>query len=238
MLAELRHETGRRIRNFRRNRAGGIGHDFCGDIRSRLPHVAINTIFDVGAHIGMTAIEFSDEFPGAQVYAFEPHPGNFARMKANLSGKPQAKLFQIGLGEQDGELPFHFDPEHPSMARIASHGEEVTDTVRIETLDSFAASEGVAAVDLLKVDVEGHELQVLTGAKEMLSRGAIGIIRLETAIDPDLPYHAQLFDICEHLHPFGYRLFGIYEQWEDTTSPGPRLRRFDAAFISPAVSIR
>ena len=234
-MKEFRHEIGRRLRNARRTRIDGVGHDFIGDIRERLPSVAVRTVFDVGAHIGMTALEFSDEFPDADVWAFEPHPGNFERMKANLIGKPDVRLYQLGLGAERGALPFHFDEDHPSMARIAEDGEM---RVEIDTLDRFATANGVGSIDLLKIDVEGHELPVLQGARGLLTEGLIGIIRLETAIDPDLPYHTQLWDVCETLHPYGYRLFGFYDQWEDMIDRGPRLRRFDAAFISPAIQRR
>jgi FkbM family methyltransferase len=235
----LRHAAGRRLRNFKRERMDGFGHDFVGDIRSRLPHLDVRTIFDVGAHIGMTAIEFSDEFPRAVVYAFEPHPGNMARMRANLSGKPDVRSHQIGLGEQPGELPFHFDPAHPSMARIASHGEAVTDIVAVDTIDLFAAAQGVRQIDLLKIDVEGHEMAVLRGASGLLSDGNIAVLRIESAADPDIKYHTQFPDLCEFLHPLGYRLFGFYDQNEFPPEPAnSKLRRFDVAFISPTMQRR
>lgn len=234
-LAELRHAAGRTIRNLKRNRIEGVGHDFIADVRSRLPHVELRTIFDVGAHIGMTALEFSDEFPEAQVHAFEPHPGNFQRMKANLIGKPDVVLYQIGFGDKPGTLPFHFDAEHPSMARIASHGETVTDTVAIDTVDRFCEQKGIDQIDFMKIDVEGHEIPVLNGAEQMLSKGRVSLVKLETAIDPDIPYHTQLWDLCEVLHPFGYRLFGFYDQNEFPLEPdNAKLRRFDVAFVSPA----
>jgi hypothetical protein len=119
------------------------------------------------------------------------------------------------------------------MARIASHGEEVTNTVQIETLDRFCSANDVSSIDLLKIDVEGHEMPVLLGAEQLLSEDRIGIVRLETAIDPDIPYHTQLFDLCDYLHPFGYRLFGFYDQNEFPLVNSPKLRRFDVAFISP-----
>lgn len=232
-LAELRHAAGRTIRNLRRNRVDGVGHDFIADVRSRLPHLDIRTIFDVGAHIGMTALEFSDEFPQADVYAFEPHPGNFQRMRSNLIGKPDVRLFQFGFGAEPSEVPFHFDREHPSMARVASHGEEVTDTIKLDTVDRFCAAKGIGKIDFMKIDVEGHELPVLEGARNMLAEGRISIIKLETAIDPDIPYHTQLWDLCEHLHPLDYRIFGFYDQWENTLSnDSAKLRRFDVAFAS------
>src|SRR5690348_10488161 len=107
-VQQLRHVAGRTIRNFRRNRSEGFGHDFASDVRSRLPSLDIRTIFDVGAHNGLTAIEYSDEFPHAIVYAFEPHPANFALMKGTTVGKPEARLYQIGMGAEPGILPFHY----------------------------------------------------------------------------------------------------------------------------------
>lgn len=239
MLQELRHSAGRTIRNLRRNGVSGVGHDFNADVKARLSHIDMRTIFDVGAHIGLTAIEFSDEWPQADVYAFEPHPGNFARMKSNLVGKPDIRLHHLGLGSEPGVLPFHFDPEHPSMARVAAHGEPITDTVTIDTIDHFCAQHAIDQIDFMKIDVEGHELPVLAGAERMLSRGSIGLLRIETAIDPDSSYHTQLWDLCEVLHPHGYRIFGFYEQWENTlATDNAKLRRFDVAFVSATAQRR
>jgi hypothetical protein len=63
-------------------------------------------------------------------------------------------------------------------------------------------------------------------------------IRRETAVDPDLAYHTQLWDIYEYLHPPGYHLFGFYDQWENTLSTDRKAAPFDAAFISPAAQKR
>jgi FkbM family methyltransferase len=216
----------------------GVGHDFTGDIRNRLLNLAMCSIFDIGAHIGMTALEFGDEWPNASVYAFEPHPGNFSRMRSNLIGKPDMELFQMGFSDKPCEAPFHFDAEHPSMARVVSGGEAITDSIKLDTVDRFCSERGIQDIDLMKIDVEGHEMPVLRGASAMLSQGRIAVLRIESAIDPDSDYHTQLWDLCDFLHPNGYRVFGFYDQWEDTIDPSPRLRRFDVAFISPAVQER
>ena len=103
----------------------------------------------------------------------------------------------------------------------------------IDTVDRFCDQGGIDQIHFMKVDVEGHEMPVLEGAASMLRGGRISIIKLEAAIDPDLAYHTQLGDICNVLHPFGYRLFGFYDQWENTLSrEDAKLRRFDVAFIS------
>ena len=233
-LAHVRHEIGRRIRNLRRGRIVGVGHDFVSDIKTRLPHLTIDTVFDVGAHIGLTALEFSDEFPSATVYAFEPGSANFRRMKSNLIGKPDIRLHNIGFSSAPGEAVLLCEPEHPSMARIVSGGTDNTETIKLDTIDNFSVAEGVKQIDLLKIDVEGHEMQVFAGARKMLEDGCISIIRFETAIDPDLEYHTQFFEAFEFLRRLGYRLFGLYDQWENTLADNPALRRFDAAVISPA----
>src|SRR5205807_7991096 len=128
--------------------------------------------------------------------------------------------------------------DHPSMARVVAHGETVTDVITLETIDGFCAANSIEQIDLLKIDVEGHELGVLSGASRLLSENRIAIIRIETAIDPDVPYHTQLCDLCGLLHPIGYRLFGFYDQWEFPLVNSPKLRRFDAVFISPGTQLR
>ena len=233
-LLKFRHEIGRRVRNLRRDRIAGYGHDFVGDIKARLPHIRIETVFDVGAHIGLTALEFSDEFPEATVYAFEPGGANFRRMKSNLIGKPDIRLYNFGFSSVPGEAVLLCEPEHPSMARIVQGATANTETIKLDTIDDFASTVGVNQIDLLKIDVEGHEMQVFAGAQKFLEDGRISIIRFETAIDPDLEYHTQFFEAFEFLRPLGYRLFGIYDQWENTLGDSPALRRFDAALISRA----
>lgn len=69
---KARANIGRAVRNFRRRPSKSQGIDFIAEIKSRLPQLEIKTIFDVGAHIGLTALEYSDAFPDAEVYAFEP----------------------------------------------------------------------------------------------------------------------------------------------------------------------
>lgn len=237
---KLRRRIGRAIRTSRRTYSDGVGHSFLKDVKARLPHLEIRTIFDVGANIGMTAMEFSDEFPEAVVHAFEPGTENFRLMQLNLVGKPEVVHHRIGFSDEAGDATLLIEPEHPTMARLAAdETDEPSETIVLDTVDHFCASNGIDRIDFMKIDTEGHELPVLAGAKGMLARHAIGLIKMEAAIDPDSSYHTQLFDIVQIMHPHGYRLFGFYDQWEDTIVPDhPRLRRFDVAFISPSIGRR
>jgi FkbM family methyltransferase len=220
------------MRNVTRKPDTILGRDFIGEVKTRLPRLEVKTIFDVGAHIGIIAIEYSDHFPAATVFSFEPDAANFRRMAANLVGKPTIRRQQIGLGATQGTATLFLDPVHPSMGRLVDTADGYTESVTIDTVDHFCEVHRVPHIDIMKIDTEGHEIQVLVGAREMLKSASIGVIKAEVAADPDMNYHTSFFSVCELLNPFGYRLFGLYEQCENEFSPGPRIRRFDAAFVS------
>jgi FkbM family methyltransferase len=226
-----RATIGRSLRNLTRKPSPSFGRDFIGEVKSRLPRLNVETIFDVGAHIGITALEYSDQFRAAHVYAFEPGSDNFRRMTSNLIGKPDIRRYQIGFGASERTATLFMDPVHPSMARLVEKPNSNSENVTIDTIDHFCEVNQMRDVDILKIDTEGHEIQVLTGAYRMLSAGSISIVKAEVAADPDSNYHTSFFSLFEFLTPFGYRLFGIYDQCENEFSSGPRLRRFDAAFI-------
>jgi FkbM family methyltransferase len=227
-----RATIGHSLRNITRKPSPSFGRDFIAEVKSRLPQLEVKVIFDVGAHIGITALEFSDRFPIADVYAFEPQSENFRRMISNLVGKPDIRCHQIGFSASEGTATVFMDPAHPSMARLVEKPNSKSEEVTIETIDQFCTVHKIEEVDLLKIDTEGHEIQVLTGANRMLQSGSISVIKAEVAADPDITYHTSFFSLFELLSAFGYRLFGIYDQCENEFSPGPRLRRFDACFIS------
>lgn len=153
-------------------------------------------------------------------------------MNANLVGKPDIKKHRLGMGSQNATGTLYLDPNHPSTARLREHAEGNPETIVIDTIDSFCRAKHISTIDILKIDTEGHELPVLAGAKQMLSSSKISIVKAEVAVDPDSSYHTQFSAFADTLQPPGYRLFGFYDQFEDTLSPGPRLRRFDAAFIA------
>jgi FkbM family methyltransferase len=231
----IRRSLGRRRRVWRRVPDTRWGIDFMMELRSRIG-MAPQVIFDVGAHIGITAIQFSDFFPHATVFAFEPSSANFLDMTRNLVGKPDIRRYQIGFGASKGTDVLLFDPDHPSMARIGgSTGRP--ENVAMETIDGFCSAHSIDTVDILKLDTEGYELEVLRGAEIMLLKNRITIIKVECGVNPDIEYHLSLEDICDHLYPLGYRLFGFYDQWEDVFDPTPALRRVDAAFVS-AIAIK
>jgi FkbM family methyltransferase len=239
MFTEARRAIGRwrRIRN-RHPDPTWHGTDFIDDVIRRMGHHPINVIFDAGAWYGITALEFSDSFPKADVYAFEPTRMNFDRMKANLTGAPQIRQFNFGFGEMPGKALIRIDAEHPSTCNVVDTPDANTETIAIESIDHFCEIRRIGVIDILKLDVEGQELQALRGARSMLAAESITLIKAECAVDPDTVWHTSFIDLCAFLLPLNYRLFGIYEQRECWHRKLPTLRMFDAVWVSKRAALK
>lgn len=154
----------------------------------------INTIVDVGAN---TEAYGADIFPRATIYAFEPHPNTFALLTENTKkfGHKNVQLINTGLSNKKGVLKlwdFADDAELKETqptSTLASfdksvieklHGQKAQSiSVKVDTLDAFAARTNIQNIDLLKIDTEGHELQVLLGASKLLRQNKIGIVQFE-----------------------------------------------------------
>jgi len=125
-----------------------------------------DVVFDIGAYVGDTALWFSKAVGShGKVYAFEPEPRNFEKLKANLERNKVTNVIplQLALSENEGEM------------RVATGGSSSTMTqagtgtlVKVTTIDKFAEANKLPRVDFIKMDVEGHELKVLEGAHETI----------------------------------------------------------------------
>ncbi|WP_436498556.1 FkbM family methyltransferase [Actinokineospora sp. HUAS TT18] len=79
-------------------------------------------VFDVGANIGMFTLFVTARCPSARVFAFEPVPEVFDRLRTNVEGRGiPAHLFEIGLSEQDERIRFNFYPEISIMSCRADY---------------------------------------------------------------------------------------------------------------------
>lgn len=143
-------------------------------------------VFDVGANHGQYArLATSVLGSKVQLHCFEPLDAP-SRDLASMAAPPRVNVHKLGLSDRVGprtlraaaagdvrasvyELPEFRDPDG------AGH----TETVEFTTLDTFCAEAGVGRIDFLKIDVEGHELAVLRGARRLLDAGAIGAVQFE-----------------------------------------------------------
>lgn len=163
------------------------GEDYL--IRSVLPTMITSeepVLLDVGANQGDYSLALKAKFANAKVYSFEPHPRSFQRLEVAARGQLVARNMALGSAPGTFTLFDRVDvngSSHASLYReVISqiHKQEVVATeVTVETLDRFAAQEGIDYVDFLKIDTEGNDLAVLQGAESLLREGRIGCIHFE-----------------------------------------------------------
>ena len=119
---------------------------------------------DVGGHIGLFSNKMIKDFEN--VYAFEPMFHSF--LKENVNSE-KLTIYPFGLSSKETNHNFIVKPTHTGMSRIDLSGK---DTIECKTLDSF----NFLNVDLLKIDVEGHEIHVLEGSKNFFKNNSPVII--------------------------------------------------------------
>jgi FkbM family methyltransferase len=138
-------------------------------------------IFDIGANIGSMTMNFARMVPGGRVYAFEPTYYAFEKLQRNISLNPElAKRVQaVQLFVSDRSGPVHNIEAYSSWKVDGSaqkthplHGGMIRNAegVSVITLDDFCIENQISRVDLIKIDTDGHELQVLTGARQTLGK--------------------------------------------------------------------
>jgi FkbM family methyltransferase len=145
------------------------------------------TIFDVGANQGQfLAVVLSTSLKDFRVHAFEPSSESFRLLTEKMGGRPEIVLNNVGLGRERGTLDLFFDKPGSRLASLTSrkldhinmeftHSEKVT----IDTVDDYCGEHNINYIDLLKIDVEGHELDVLAGATNMLKGSRVGMVTFE-----------------------------------------------------------
>jgi FkbM family methyltransferase len=184
-------------------------------------------IVDGGAHDGVVARQFVAALgragvarPGVQVHAFEPNQDLHAQLRQSLRDVPgAAHVAALAAASGDVDLIVNRSPMTSSVlprgALCERYFEELTRpqaTRRVPAvaLDDWFARSGLARVDLLKLDLQGYELEALRGAEELLRRG-VACVYLEVHLTPGLYEGAAVFaDIDAYLRGRGYRLHNLY----------------------------
>lgn len=145
-------------------------------------------LFDVGANQGVFVRHLIEAWQGMsyELYAFEPSKKTFDILRNQVNDLPFVHLVNKGLGEEPGFVELFSDKEGSGLASVyprdlSYHKIDFSahETIELTTLDLFCQQQNIQRIDFLKLDVEGHELAVLKGARRMFDEGRIGIIQFE-----------------------------------------------------------
>lgn len=124
---------------------------------------------DIGANIGNHALFFSAIFP--HVIAFEPNPRVFKLLEFNVADT-NVEARNHGLSDRRAALPFKVIPENIGGSHVTSTTASSDDSgavqIQVERLDDVYQP-GLEKIALMKIDVEGHEAEVLLGAERLVA---------------------------------------------------------------------
>ena len=171
--------------------------------------VPSGTVFDVGANIGLSALEFARTVGAAgQVIAFEPHPKTAERLRINLerNDASNVRIIQAAVGSEPGTITFNESSDPTlSSATIVPRNMVRSFEVALTTVDIAWTEAGKPLVSVLKIDVEGGELAALQGASELLARDYPAILLEAWGADQLGPIHNLLLEAGYEQHqPDGF----------------------------------
>lgn len=166
---------------------------------------------DIGAHVGFFALVASLANRRGRVYAFEPFDRVRERLEKNVASNPESLVTVVpaAVGARSGRANFYHSrvgiPSSSSLSKsfmqsVVSPLDLEESPVSMLTVDEFLESEGLEAVDLVKIDAEGTSADVLRGMTKTMQRCKPTIICEVLAQDP-------VSDLQSQLEQHGYRAF-------------------------------
>jgi len=174
-------------------------------------------VFDVGAHEGEFANMVLANIGPVKfaIHSFEPSACTFKILAKNIDNNPNVVLNNFGMSNAKGTATLFFDKEGAGAASLTKRrldhlgiDFEKSEKVQLDTVDDYCATRKIQQIDLLKMDVEGHELDVLRGAEGMFDRKAIRMVSWEFG-GCNIDSHTYLQDFFYFFKNFKMQIYRV-----------------------------
>jgi FkbM family methyltransferase len=213
----------------------GVEHE------SVLRKLHCTTVLDIGANRGQFALVARRSFPEACIVSVEPLPAPAARFRAVFAADQRVTLHQAAIGPERGEATMHVSRRDDSSsllpitdrqnALFPGTAEVGTARVKVALLRDFFSEDQIEPPALLKLDVQGFELQALRGCESLLNRFAY--VYVECSYIELYAGQALANEVITWLRERGFRLSGTYNP---TTDREGRIVQADFLFSRESVS--
>jgi FkbM family methyltransferase len=204
------------INDYRRSMMRGVvaGLEHAGV----LSNLHCKTIIDIGANKGQFALVALHTSPGVRVVSFEPLPAPAKRYRRILGKQSQVTLHELAIGPTQGSVRMHVSrredsssllPIGPKQSVVFPGTQEIGDVaVSVVRLDQCLNVRDVHSPSLLKIDVQGYELQALRGCESLME--AFDFIYVECSFVELYSGQALADEIVDWLSTRNFVLKGIY----------------------------
>ena len=186
--------------------------------RAALSNYAFGSVVDIGANRGQFTLLMAGLRPEAAILAFEPLAEPYRKLIEVTSSLPNVEAVQSAIGPLRASLPMNVSKKDDSSSLLPitelqqqifpDTGHERTEDVRVAPLGDFIEGREMARPSLLKIDVQGYELEVLNGAREDLER--FDVIYVEASFMQLYEGQPLADEVIDALHAEHFRLAGVH----------------------------
>jgi FkbM family methyltransferase len=205
---------------FGKYRSGIIPTTYCRLNQPWLQERNFGTILDIGANVGRFSLTANAVFPYAAIEAFEPLPSCFDAAAKALKPYANARVHNVALGDEDGEIEMfanNFSPSssilpmadtHKEAFPFTEHGKMVP--IKVQRLDDIAPKLNLADSLFVKIDVQGFERQVLAGGRETIRKA--GVVLLELSFEELYEGQPLFEELLDTMRALGFTFRGTMAQ--------------------------
>jgi FkbM family methyltransferase len=216
------------IEKFARNFLVGYWNQDCSDMVKNGELYLINqlrkniseekiTVFDVGANRGEWSLMVKKIFPNALIHCFEIIPQTFNLLSSTLESYGNIFLNNFGLSDSHKQVSVTYFPQGDTISSIQSLPWELGSEIikcNVITGDDYIKRREINKIDLIKIDIEGHDFFALKGFSEFLTTKSISVIQFEYGCTC-IPSRITLGDFYDFLIPKGYSIGRLYPMGVD-----------------------
>ena len=196
-------------------------------------------IFDVGANVGLYTEKILEHgkqvgcYP--QIHAFEPTNSCSEKLQQKFAHNQNVKLNKFGVSDRLGKATIYYDTETSGLASLYQRDLEFynielskQETIELLRLEDYINENSIRHINLLKIDIEGHELLAFRGLGEFLNAKFIDAIQFEYG-GTNLDSHTSLMEIAGLLTNAGFDLYKIMPNYIEKRKYEPHMENFQYA---------
>lgn len=209
------------------------------DMQVLLRQTSVRGIVDGGGYHGEIALRFEQMFPDATIYSFEPFSTSFQILQRQTLNSPRIQPVHRGLSSAKCSVPLYINAQDSTnaLSPVCVGGKKYQswqtknigrELVELIPLDDWLQESGAGPIELIKLDLQGHELKALEGASRTLSE-TVKLVYTEVEFVRIYEDNCLMYEVEAFLRQHQFELFQLYNL---TSGDDHQLVCGDAIFVN------